>query len=168
MLKPCLLFVHSQMRQHLHFPTSYLLHCDVLSVFLYILCCTNIAAKGDDVSVLPEKACLLIIEVKNEVALRENWVVLFFFAALRVTSRIFGFDKQEVSIRGGGLLMLYQLAEGERQRRPRPIQRPQSNSSRMPSIPMCCVKVEPAESSERAFLMRATLCTHRQSSGRPV
>lgn len=55
----CLLFVHSQMRQHLHFPTSYLLHCDVMSVFLYILRCANIAAKGADVWwLLPEMVCL--------------------------------------------------------------------------------------------------------------
>lgn len=56
--------------------------------------------------------------------------------------------------------MLYKLAEGERQRRPRPIQRPQCSSSHMPSIPMCCVKVEPAESSGWTFLRRATLNTH--------
>lgn len=60
--------------------------------------------------------------------------------------------------------MLYKQAEGERQRRPRPIQRPQCNSSHMPSIPMRCVKVELAESSGWTFLWRATLNTHRQSS----
>lgn len=37
------------------------------------------------------------------------------------------------------------------------------HSSCMPGIPMCCVKVGPAESNERAFLTRATLNTHRQS-----
>lgn len=47
---------------------------------------------------------------------------------------------------GWGLwLILYKLAEGERQRRARPIERTQCSSSRMPSIPACCVKVDPAE-----------------------
>lgn len=62
--------------------------------------------------------------------------------------------------------MLYKQAEGERQRRPRPIQRPQCNSSHMPSIPMRCVKVEPAKSSGWTFLRRATLNT--QTKLRPL
>lgn len=70
--------------------------------------------------------------------------------------------------RRAALLMLYKQAEGERQRRPRPIQRPQCNSSHMPSIPMRCVKVEPAKSSWWTFLRRATLDTHRQSSDRSL
>ncbi len=77
---------------------------------------------------------------------------LFWFWSFMCDPQDSGLDEQEVSIKGGGgLLMLYQLAEGERQRRPWPIQRPQCNSSRMPSIPMCCVKVEPTESYERGL-----------------
>lgn len=65
--------------------------------------------------------------------------------------------------------MLYRLAEGERQRRPRPIQRPQCNSSRMPSIPMCCVKVEPTLNYGWTVLfVWATLNTRRQSLERSV
>lgn len=79
-----------------------------------------------------------------------------FFPTLSLLSvqQDLGYDTQEVvGGRGeGGPLMLYRLAEGERQRRPRPIQRPQCNSSRMPSIPMCCVKVEPTLNYEWTFL----------------
>lgn len=91
---------------------------------------------------------------------------MFFVLAFLLARTLVLISGRSVSGGGvqGGLLMLYQPAEGERQRRPRPIQRPQCNSSRMPSIPMCCVKVEPPESYERAFLTRATLNTHRQSS----
>lgn len=61
------------------------------------------------------------------------------------------------SVSGEGLLMLYQPTDGERQRRPRPFERPQWNPSCMPSIPVCCVKVAAARHIERAFLIRATL-----------
>lgn len=161
----CLLFVHSQMRQHLHFPTSYLLHCDVMSVFLYILRCANIAAKGADVWwLLPEMVCLFWGKEMFKFCCRKH----FFFLSFNRWAAEFWLWWEGGQYQGGGLLMLYQLAEGERQKRPRPIQRPQRNSSRMPSIPMCCVKVEQTESYERAFLMRATLNTDRQSSNRSV
>lgn len=99
-----------------------------------------------------------------------NFVVenIFFFLSFNRWAAEFWLWWEGGQYQGGGLLMLYQLAEGERQKRPRPIQRPQRNSSRMPSIPMCCVKVEQTESYERAFLMRATLNTDRQSSNRSV
>lgn len=63
-----------------------------------------------DGTLLPENVCLLITTnmiVKNEFALRATC----FVQLLHLTSRIFGCNKQEVSIRWGwgvGLLMLYQ------------------------------------------------------------
>lgn len=72
----CLWFAHSQ-RKHLHFPTSYLLHCNIMSVFLYIRCCSNMPASGADVwsSTITPK-CLLTKQDSLNLSFQEN----FFFS----------------------------------------------------------------------------------------
>lgn len=109
----------------------------------------------------PENVCLLITTtnaiVKNEFAFERH----LFCAALHPTRRISRVlisrrsvcerERGEWCRSGTGLLMVEKLAEGERQRSPQPIERPQCDPSRMPSIPVCCVKVGPVQSNRGAF-----------------
>lgn len=160
----CLFFVHRQMTAFaLPHKLSTAIWCnDCISIHPPLFRCCSRRSRG----LIELHHLKNLIDKTGQLKSRLLWERAVFWSFVSDQQDFSLMSRRSVSRGGRGLLMLYQLAEGERQRRLRPIQRPQCKSSRMPSIPMCCVKVEPAESCERAFLLRATLNTHRQSWNR--